>query len=97
MKYGTEAEHKPQAQEMRQLVYEDERLLTPLQSPVRVLQRPQRERCITPARSPRVKPNVDSQRAVLLGVMERDAVFEVFVGSGDLSQPGQGLAEAPVS
>ena len=75
---------------------EGERLLAPLQGAVRVPQRPQRERCIAPARSPWVKPNVDSQGAVLLGIMERDAVLEVLVGNDDISQPDQGLAEAPI-
>src|SRR5262245_3877799 len=96
MEYGAEAEHKPQAKQMRQLVCQGDRLLTPPQGAVRVPQRPQRERCIGPARSSRVKSNVDSQGAVLLGVMERNAALEVFVGSDDLSQPDQGLAEAPV-
>ena len=75
---------------------EGDRLLAPLQGAVLVPKRPQRERGIGQARGPWVKAKVDGQRAVLLGIMQRDAMFEVLMGSDNFSQPDQGLAEAPV-
>ena len=75
---------------MRQLLGQGERLVAPLQGLVRIAKKPQGQGRIGEASHPGVMPVEEGMGAVLLGVVEGNALLQVRAGRGKLSQTEQG-------
>ena len=64
-----------QAKGVRQLLGQGECFVAPLQGLVRIAKKPQTQAATDPARHPRVQPVDEGQRAVLLGIIEGNALL----------------------
>src|SRR5262249_34572015 len=81
---------------MGQLLGARERLGTPLQGLVRIALKPQNSAHIGAASHPGIMGIDKSMGAVLLGIIERDALFEMCAASNELSMPEQDGPQGPV-
>jgi hypothetical protein len=88
---------KPQVEWIRKLLSQGERRVTSLQGLIRIAQKPQRPGRIAEARHPGVCPSVEkSQETVLVQIVERTALLQVYSGEGKLSLPQQRASQRPV-
>ena len=96
MEPGRKEEGICQAEGMRHLPGQRQRLVASLQSLVRIAQAPQGHSGISSARHPRVLPVADGMGMVLLGVVQGDPLLQMGLGSGELAQIVQGVPKGIV-
>ena len=81
---------------MRQVLRERARLVAALQGLVRIAQSPQSEGVNRQGRYPRVLAIGEGERAMLLGIVQRDALGKMLAGLSHLPHDVQRQAQSPV-
>ena len=87
---------KHQTKGVGELVCQGEALLAPLQRLVRIAQHPQGKGCIDPASHTRVLPIEEGMGAVLLGMVQGNALLQVGTGRNKLAKIEQGISQRTV-
>ena len=90
MEPGSKGQGSRQAEGVRQFLGQGERFVASLQGLVRIAKRPQNQGCNGQAGHPRVKAIAEGMGTVLLRIIEGNALLQVCLGRGQLSQLGQG-------
>ena len=83
---GGKGEGIRQAERMRQFLGQGQRLMAALEGLVRIPQQPERSGHIGEEKHTKVIPKAKGQRAVLWGIVEGEALLQVRLGSGELTE-----------
>src|SRR5262249_28384772 len=86
MDHGSRVEGIRQAERMRELLGQGQRLMAPLEGLIRIPQQPERSGHIGEEKHAKVIPKAKGQRAVLLGIIEGEALLQMRLSRGDLPQ-----------
>jgi hypothetical protein len=93
---GSKDEGNGEAKGVRQLLGEGERFVDSPQGLVRIAEIPQWQRPKGETVHPGVIAIQKGVGAMLLGIVERHALLQVFTGASELSQPDQGIPQHTV-
>ena len=96
MEHGREEQGESETLGVRKLPGEGQRRVPPLQGLIRSAKAPQSLAHMAQTGHSSIVPVAEDMGAMLLRIVERNRLFEVGAGWGELSQIEQGLSQRPV-